>query len=310
MTEPRCSRLAPSPTGALHLGNARTFLVNWAIARRRGWILPLRIEDLDGPRIKPETITETIELLRWLGLDWDGETLVQSSNLDVYATALRHLLANNHIYHCNLTRKEIDSAAAAPHEGEVDDTTNTRPSDVAAHNAAQEDNATNWRFIVPTTAPAIIDQFSDTQPRPPKQDPVIWTRRNAPAYQLAVVVDDARQGVTDVVRGNDLLPSAVIQEAIHKALGQTPPTWWHLPLVRGEDGRRLAKRHGDSRLSHWARHGVSPERIIGLLAFWNGTIEEPHPMQANEFMTQFDINTLPKEDITYTKDHESWLLAG
>ncbi len=284
--------------------------MNWAIARQQGWNLPLRIEDLDGPRIKPETVTETIELLRWLGLDWDGEILVQSACLDAYTTALQHLLANNHIYHCNLTRRGVDAAAAAPHEGDADNTPHTRPSDIAAHNAAHESNATNWRFIMPPSAPETTDQFSDKRPPPPKQDPVVWTRRNAPSYQLAVVVDDARQGVTDVIRGNDLLPSAIIQDALHKALDQSTPAWWHLPLVRGEDGRRLAKRHGDSRLSHWARHGVSPERIIGLLAFWNGTIKEPHPMQAIEFMKQFDINTMPKEDITYTKDHESWLLAG
>jgi glutamyl-tRNA synthetase len=128
-----------------------------------------------------------------------------------------------------------------------------------------------------------------------------------PSYQLAVTIDDARQGITEVVRGDDLLPSAARQQRLQHALGLPTPTWWHLPLLRGPDGRRLAKRHGDTRISRWHKGG--PERIIGLLASFSGITDDPCPMTANAFADAFAIEHLPKEDVVVTPEHIAWLDA-
>src|SRR5690606_3004292 len=123
------------------------------------------------------------------------------------------------------------------------------------------------------------------------------------------VVDDARQGVTDVVRGADLLPSAARQELLYRALDLTPPRWWHLPLVIGQDGRRLAKRHGDTRIDAYREQGVRPQRIIGLLAFWSGVLNDRAEMPAHEFRMAFKAANLPSSPITFTQDDHQWLLA-
>ena len=141
-------------------------------------------------------------------------------------------------------------------------------------------------------------------------DFVVWTRRNAPAYQLAVVIDDARQGVTQVVRGDDLLPSAARQTLLYEALGLQAPEWWHVPLVLGEDGHRLAKRHGDTRISSYRALGIRPERIIGLLGHWCGLTSEPSELTIVEFLEGFDIDLLPADPITMKREDEQWLRSG
>ncbi|MCA9297128.1 MAG: hypothetical protein KC983_11440, partial [Phycisphaerales bacterium] len=139
-------------------------------------------------------------------------------------------------------------------------------------------------------------------------------KRGTPAYQLAVVVDDIRQHVTDVVRGDDLLPSAARQTLLYRALGHTPPNWWHLPLVYGTDGLRLAKRHGDTRLTTYRAQGVRPERVIGLIARWSGIdtgpADETHNMTADEFAEAFDLDRLPRTRVTFTEEDDAWLHRG
>jgi glutamyl-tRNA synthetase len=309
----RTSRLAPSPTGALHLGNARTFLVNWALARQSGWRLLMRIEDLDGPRVKPESAAQTLDILRWLGLDWDEDTLVQSEDLDPYRRAMTHLSELGFVYQCRATRKEIQAAASAPHadDHEIRFPPSLRPD--VDHQIGFIDEHVNYRLLTTNLTIHVKDQFagpSDHNPAEEVGDFLVWTKRGAPAYQLAVVVDDARQGVTDVVRGDDLLPSAARQEILYAALGRTPPTWWHTSLVLGPDGRRLAKRHGDSRLATYRSRGVSAERIIGLLASWSGVAERPVAMSARDFLQRFDPDRLPRTPITFMEDHHRWLLEG
>lgn len=306
------TRLAPSPTGALHLGNARTFLVNWALARQRGWTILLRIEDLDTPRVKPGAIEDTIDTLRWLGLDWDEGPLTQLDDLSPYRDAMRALAARSLVYPCELTRSEIDAAASAPHAGEHEQRfapelrPPTRPTSF-------DDEATNWRLAVEPGAVRFDDAFAGPQSIDPAAtvgDFVVWTRRSQPAYQLAVVVDDARQGVTQVVRGDDLLDSAARQTLLYDALALTPrPAYTHLPLVRGADGRRLAKRHGDTRLTTYRSRAVTPERVIALLARWSGVAGAPPAMTAREFRDAFDLRTMPRSDVTYTQEDERWLLA-
>ncbi len=309
---PRRTRLAPSPTGALHLGNARTFLVNWAIARQNGWSILLRVEDLDTPRVKPGAIEQTIDTLRWLGLDWDEGPVTQLTDLAPYRDALRALASRGLVYPCDLTRAQIEAAASAPHAGDAEQRfpPELRPD---ARPSAFDDEHTNWRLLVEPGAVEFEDALAGAQSIDPSRsvgDFVVWTKRGQPSYQLAVAVDDARQGVTDVVRGDDLLDSAARQLRLYDSLGLSPrPAYTHLPLVRGADGRRLAKRHGDTRLTTYRDRGVRPERLIALLARWSGVAGEPESMDAREFLAAFDLSTMPPTDVTYTQEDERWLLA-
>lgn len=308
----RVSRLAPSPTGALHLGNARTFVINWALARREGWRLVLRIEDLDGPRVKAGATRAMIDTLEWLGLDYDGAPLRQSDDLEPYRASMAELASRGLVYACRLTRREIEQAASAPH-GDAHDRHFPAALRPAAPSRAFIDDDANYRLIVADETIVIDDavagRFEHNVART-VGDFALWTRRGTPAYQLAVVVDDARQGVTDVVRGDDLLPSAARQTLVYRAFGLAPPRWWHLPLVLGPDGLRLAKRHGDTRLASYREVGVTAERLIGLLAAWCGVPGERRPMTAADFRDAFDPTRLGRDPVTFTEDDHAWLLAG
>lgn len=319
------TRLAPSPTGALHLGNARTFLINWAMARQRGWRVVLRIEDLDTPRVKPGHIKLTSDLLAWLGINWDEGPHIQSQDAHHHAAAMQRLAARGLVFPCDLTRKEIDAAASAPQEQsagggatEENPRENVFPRSLRPRAApsAFVDVAPSWRFMVAEGDVTFADKVAGPQTfqlATTIGDFVVWTKRGADrpgqaAYQLAVVVDDARSGVTDVVRGDDLLESAARQLMLYRTLDLGPePTYWHLPLVRGADGRRLAKRHGDSRLDSYREAGVTPERIIGLVAFWCGLLSTPRNMTAAEFQGRLDLDTLPRAAVIHTPELEAWL---
>ena len=309
----RVSRLAPSPTGALHLGNARTFLVNWALARNEGWKLLMRMEDLDGPRVKTDAARQTLDTLSWLGLDYEGEVLEQSKDLGPYRVAMQRLAEADLIFACDLSRKEVQQAASAPHgdDHEIRFPVELRPQDPRRFEFDREDR--NYRLITPDESIEIADAFTGPAVLHPHRevgDFVIWTKRGVPGYQLAVVVDDARQGVTDVVRGDDLLPSAARQVLIYRALGMEPPRFWHLPLVLGEDGHRLAKRHGDTRLTRYRAEGVSPERVIGLLAHWCGLCRERRQWTARDFRAAFSLDSVSRQPVVFTKDDHRWLMAG
>lgn len=307
------TRLAPSPTGVLHLGNARTFLVNWAMARRHGWRIVLRIEDLDGPRVKEGAIEQTVDLLRWLGMDWDEGPVVQSLDLSPYIDAASRLAGVGAIYPCELTRAQIEAAASAPQEGahEIPFPRSMRPTILAR---TFEDTGSNWRFATPDETVCFVDGFCGEQSHRPCDtvgDFVVWTKRGQPSYQLAVVVDDARQGVTQVVRGNDLLDSAARQILLYRALGAgPPPAYTHLPLVVGADGRRLAKRHGDTRLDAYRAAGVRAERVIGWVAATcavGGSAGAAKEISAAEFRDALDLNSIPRTNVVFTAEADSWL---
>jgi glutamyl-tRNA synthetase len=308
------TRLAPSPTGALHLGNARTFLVTWALARQRGWRVALRIDDLDGPRIKPHAAEQAIGDLRWLGLDWDGPPRIESEHRPEFAAALAQLARTGAIYPCRCTRSEILAASlSAPHgeEHELRYPGTCRPAEpTLVDPALLEDPQLSWRFRTPDITDSFVDQFTGPQSFNTQRivgDLLVGTKGCLPSYQLAVVVDDAAQGVTQIVRGDDLLSSTPRQLRLHDELGLgPPPTYWHLPLVIGEDGRRLAKRHGDTRVSHYRELGVRPECVLGLLTEWcgHGAREE---ITAAEFCKWFAIEKLPREAIKFSAEDDRWL---
>jgi glutamyl-tRNA synthetase len=304
MGVPPVGRLAPSPTGAQHVGNARTYLIAWLSARSQGGRVVLRIEDIDSPRVKAGAAEEACADLRWLGLDWDGEPLVQTRRLGQYAAALERLKELDVVYPCTCTRGDIERAASAPHlehEGPV------YPGTCAGRRAADAvtlgERPFAWRFRVPDTPVTFHDGFRGPMTLDLRElggDFVVWKSADAPAYQLAVVVDDAAQGVTEVIRGDDLVPSTPRQRLLYQALGLQPPRFIHVPLVVGVDGRRLAKRHGDTRLAALRQQGVPPERLLGLLAFSCGWRPRIEPTTARELLASFDLASLPAEPFVLT----------
>ena len=317
----RVTRLAPSPTGTLHLGNALTFVVNWALARRQGWRVVLRMEDLDSGRVREGAAREVVDVLRWLGLDWDEGPLVQSADLSPYRAALERLRGAGLIYPCDATRKEIERAASAPHEsdGETRYPGINRPfGDVteAALAAADvlADDAYAWRLSGPDGPVEFVDQLHGPQAvdvQAQVGDFAVATKAGLPAYQLAVVVDDARQGVTDVVRGDDLLNSTPRQVLLYRLLGLgEPPHYWHLPLVSGPDGRRMAKRDDAVRLTTYLDAGVPGERVVGLLARWAGLADEREVVSARAFARRLDPSRLAYDAPQFTQEDEQWLMDG
>jgi glutamyl-tRNA synthetase len=305
-------RLAPSPTGAQHVGNARTYLIAWLSARSRGGRVLLRIEDIDSPRVKAGAVEQALDDLRWLGLEWDGEPLVQTRRVPAYEEALRRLRERELVYPCTCTRTDVERAASAPHaehEGPI------YPGTCAGRRAADApalgDQPFAWRFRVGESraftdccrGPTHIDL------RGAGGDFVVWKSAGTPAYQLAVVVDDAAQGVTEVVRGDDLVPSTPRQLLLYEALGLVPPVFAHVPLVVGEDGRRLAKRHGDTRLAALRAAGVRPEALVGLLAWSCGWLARPEPVTARELVPLFRMVVIPKAPFVLTAGLVSGLAA-
>ena len=305
-------RLAPSPTGAQHIGNARTYLIAWLSARSRGGRIDLRIEDIDSPRVKQGAKQQSYFDLQWLGLDWDEGPIIQSERMGEYLSVLIRLQRQELVYPCSCTRSDVERAASAPHlehEGPV------YPGTCAGRQVRDAKELPErpycWRFRVPPESPSFVDGFRGPTHIDLRQvggDFVVWkvpnpgTTASLPAYQLAVVVDDAAQSVTEVVRGDDLLPSTPRQLLLYQALGLSPPKFVHVPLVVGPDGRRLAKRHGDTRLSALREAGVSPEMLLGLLAWSCGWITAIEPITLRELLPQFRLETIPREPFVLTPE--------
>lgn len=315
------TRLAPSPTGALHLGNARTFLANWLLARQNGWRVRLRVEDLDGPRVKRGADAALIDDLHWLGVDWDQGPLYQSTRADAYAAAVERLLARGDAYPCVCTRKEVATAASAPH---ADDGATIYPGTcrgrfaslaaARAHVGADPSREPAVRFRVPDAPIFFDDAFAG--PRrwddPGRQlgDFVIRKNDGLAAYQLAVVVDDAAAGVTEVIRGDDLIDSTPRQILLYRALGFSDrvPRFTHLPLIVGPDGRRLAKRHGDTRLTNYRSGDVPPTKVLRLLARWCGIADAGFATSARDLVGRLDLANLPRSPIVFTAADAAALL--
>ncbi len=265
-------RLAPSPTGFLHLGHARTFWTAWRRARAAGGRLVLRNDDLDRDRVRPEFIRGFLEDLRWLGLDWDegpdcGGPLrpySQSERMSHYATVLAQLRAGGWIYPCTCSRRDILSAVAAPHAGDEEP---VYPGSCRGRKLEELPAGTrfSWRFRVPDGGSV---GFTDARLGPQVfvagrdfGDFIVWRHDGLPAYQLACVSDDIAMQITEVVRGADLLASTARQLLLYRALGAEPPGFFHGPLVTDESGVRLAKRHESLSLRALRAQGRTPEEL-------------------------------------------------
>jgi glutamyl/glutaminyl-tRNA synthetase len=275
---PYRGRLAPSPTGLLHLGHARTFWIASERARRAGGALVLRNDDLDATRYRMDFAQAMLEDLRWLGLSWDEGPDVggphapysQSERLPLYREALSRLHAAGLIYPCARSRRDVIEAAGAPHEGGDDDEplypAAFRPEAGAALPPLGDTISVNWRLRVPDGEAM---EFVDGRLGPQRAvagrdfgDFPVWRKDDCPSYQLACAVDDAGMGMTEVVRGEDLVRSTFRQLLIHRALGRAAPAFYHCPLMRDDAGERLAKRHDALSLRALRERGVTPESIL------------------------------------------------
>ncbi|MFZ5815479.1 MAG: tRNA glutamyl-Q(34) synthetase GluQRS [Bacillota bacterium] len=305
-------RFAPTPSGQLHLGNARTALLAWLQVRRAGGRFILRMEDIDRPRCRPHLAAEILEDLRWLGLDWDEGPDVggphapytQSEREELYRTALRRLVESGHLYPCYCSRAEIMAIASAPHglgeEGPVYPGTCRRLSPAKRAERAARGKEPSLRFALPDRPVAFEDLLAGPQRFPPGAggDFVIKRADGIIGYQLAVVVDDALMQVTDVLRGWDLLDSTPRQILLYQALGYPVPRFAHVPLLFGPDGTRLSKRHGAVTLAGIRAAGTEPEAVVGHLAHLSGLLERPEPVRPVDLVAAFDPARIPREPVT------------
>jgi glutamyl-tRNA synthetase len=261
-------RLAPSPTGLLHLGHARTFWVAFERARAVNGKLWLRDDDLDPQRSRAEFSMAIKEDLRWLGINWDGE-VQQSDRLPLYRNALQQLLAAGLAYPCTCSRRDLVQSVAAPHDEDDEPIYSGRcRQQEAADDLVPFQPNTNYRFLIPTNdAAAFLDLHCGLQiftPGVDFGDFLIWRKDGLPSYQLACVVDDAAMSITEVVRGRDLLKSTARQILLQRALGLPIPSYYHCDLMRDGSGLRLAKRHDALSLRALRDQGVTPKQVRAM----------------------------------------------
>lgn len=295
-------RFAPSPTGRMHLGNIRSALLGWLQARAAGGRFLLRVEDLDRQRCRPHFVDDLFRDLEWLGLTWDEEPLFQSARDAVYRDALARLEREGLVYPCFCTRAEIARAASAPHGlGEEGPRYPGTCSRLTAAEAAERARTRTPAYRFRARAGEV--RFVDGLLGPYAQDVAavvgdFVVRRNdgVASYQLAVVVDDAASRVTHVLRGDDLLSSTPRQLQLYTALGESAPAFFHVPLVLGEDGKRLAKREGAFALAELREQGVPRERVLGLLAAWSG-LGDGSPTTLEELVRRFRPELLPRTPV-------------
>jgi glutamyl-tRNA synthetase len=291
-------RFAPSPSGELHLGNARTALLAWLQVRAAGGRFVMRVEDLDPGRSRAEFREAQLADLRWLGLDWDEgpdvggrcTPYLQSLRSPLYRSALDSLAEQGLLYPCYCTRREIAEASSAPHAG--DEEGPPYSGRCLTGRSPGADRPAALRVRVPDREIVFTDRIAGEcryHPERETGDFVVRRKDGVASYQLAVVVDDALMGITHVVRGADLLPSTARQLVLYEMLGLTPPEWLHVPLLLGADGERLSKRHGAVSLREQREAGVSPERLVGLLAASCGLADPDEEVAPAQLIPRFSL---------------------
>jgi glutamyl-tRNA synthetase len=291
-------RFAPSPTGPLHLGNLRTALVAWLFARTSGSRFVVRMEDLDRTTSSITNERAQLEDLAAFGIDWDGEVVRQSDRFGLHRAAIARLADAGLTYPCYCTRREIREAAAAPHgaapEGAYPGTCRDLDTATRAERAAAGRTPAIRLRVPPRTVVTFQDRLCG--PSSGIVDDVVLARNDGvPAYNLAVVVDDAAQGIGEVVRGDDLLSSTPRQIHIAGLLGYDVPVYAHVPLVLGEDRARLAKRHGAVTLAALRDRGIGADQVRSLVAHSLGLCDAGEPVTMSQLMARFDPDRLPQE---------------
>lgn len=296
-------RFAPSPTGPLHLGNLRTALLAWLFARSAGSRFLVRMEDLDRSRVRGGIEESQLADLRALGLEWDGPVARQSERMELYEEAISRLDAGKMLYSCYCTRAEIRAAVSAPHgissvdryPGTCRDLTKTERAEREAAGRPPALRVRSGECRISFT-----DRLLGLQEYP-TDDFVVRRNDGAPSYQLAVLVDDAEQGIGEVVRGADLVDSTPRQILLARLLGLGSPRYVHVPLVLGPDGRRLAKRHGAVTLADRVKLGESPIETLGWMASSLNLAEPGETPSPEELLVRFDPEGLPMEPTIWSQ---------
>lgn len=314
-------RFAPSPTGPLHLGSALAALAAWASVRRHAGRFILRVEDLDGPRVVPGATHQQIDALRWLGLDWDEGPDVggphapyeQSRRFAHYDAALARLADAGLLFPCRRSRRDLAALASAPHGSDG----------LPPYPAAWRPDALPADWFSPPPVDAALRFRVDDEPIPwadlvrgPQSetltstsgDFVLKRRDGVFAYQLAVVVDDLAMGVTEVVRGADLLDSTARQIVLARALGGRAPTFGHVPLVVAPDGQKLSKRDGALSLDALRASGVHPDALVGWLAWALGQHDAPRRATPADVASSFALGRVPTAPVVVPSNLPSVLL--
>lgn len=296
-------RYAPSPSGDLHLGNLRTALIAWLQARAAGSRFVLRVEDLDAGRSRERYVDSQLKDLRALGLDWDGETVRQSARADRYEEALGRFRDDGRLYECFCTRAEIRQAVTAPHgpgaEGHYPGTCRELSEAVRAEHVAAGRRPA-LRVRADGTSATIEDRLAG--PVTAVVDDFVVRRGDGThAYNLAVVVDDADQGIEEVVRGDDLLDTTPRQAWLARELSLAgPAAYVHVPLVLGPDGTRLAKRHGAVTLRDRLGAGETAADVLRVLAATLGRAPDaPGPQTAADLLEGWDLGALPRKPVPF-----------
>ncbi len=316
---PLRGRYAPSPTGELHLGNASSALLAWLSIRARDGCFVMRLEDLDRNRVRRGLAEQILQELSWLGLDWDEGPdrggphgpYDQGRRAPQYEQAFARLRESGRVYPCFCSRRDVAAAASAPqapgdelrYPGTCRD---LDPRHAAERVAAGERHA--WRFRVdPGDRPRFVDLVHGPwDGSAPPGDFVVYRADTMPAYQLAVVVDDAAMRITEVVRGDDLLNSTAKQLLLFEALGLTPPAFGHVPLLLGPDGVRLSKRHRGITVRELREAGLSAERIVGRLAHLLGLQGQPGAMRPAQLVEGFHLARLRSAGTGIVVDPRGW----
>lgn len=324
--KPPRGRYAPSPTGPIHLGNARSALAAWLSVRARGGTFVWREEDLDPPRVVPGMAEEQRADLAWLGLDWDEGPDAggphgpyrQSQRAAFYEEALAELARAGRLFPCRRSRRDLEAVASAPHgaDGGPPYPAALRPRRLAPgwyeeHRAAARPDAA-LRFLAGRREVRFHDRVQGEQSERVDLavgDFVLKRRDGFYAYQLAVVVDDLRMGIDDVVRGADLLASTARQLQLIAALGGTPPAYAHLPLINGANGEKLSKRDAGLTLSGLRAAGAAPEQVVGYLAHSLGLLPAPAACRPAELIPGFDWRRVGRADHTVPPDLTGRILA-
>lgn len=304
-------RFAPSPTGRMHLGNIFGALLSWLSAKSQGGRWLLRIEDLDPQRSRREYGELIMDDLQWLGLEWDGMPIYQSNRSDIYSAYLERLRQQGVVYECHRTRADLLSTMA-PHESDGRVVVHREPLPAPPQEGGRPGVSGAAGTAVPTSGPAALRvevphrkvSITDGHYGPLTVDLyeqvgdfVVRRKDGAYAYQLAVVVDDALTGVTEVVRGRDLLLSAPQQTFLAKLLELPAPKYYHFPLLTNRAGQRLSKRDKSMDMSV-LRYRHSAQEIIGYLGHLAGLLPKPTPMTPQQLLPLFSWDKVPREDIT------------
>ncbi len=307
-------RFAPSPTGYLHVGGARTALFNWLFARHYGGTLVLRIEDTDFERSTAEMVEGILVGLRWLGIDWDEGPYFQSQRMHLYTNAAQRLVDGGHAYYCFCTKEELEQRRAQAQAESGDPQYDRKCRNIAPEQAkARRDagEAAAIRFAVPVSGNTFFDdavfgrvEFSNTE----LEDFVLLRSDGVPTYHLSVVVDDIDMRMTHILRGADHLSNTPKQVMLYRALGAPLPAFAHVPLILGPDKTRLSKRHGATRVIAYKDEGIVPEAFRNFLALlgWTPPDSSKEIMDDREMIDLFDLSGIQKSNAVFDRGKLDW----